>query len=175
MYEYFAFVDESTAKRYRLCIFSLPEKDAAKFREEFESLRLSGQRQIHMSKESDRRRKQVLDTLLRNSSWRALIVQSAHGARVDIQTRQQLFMVASMHPTWKKIKHLVVERSTHNYRDAKTLSWIRENTNNRFDYVFSNPKDQSGLWAADAIAWAYAKNGHWRAMVLHRVTVLTSP
>jgi hypothetical protein len=175
MYEYFAYVDESTAKRYRLCLVAIPTKSLTTIHSQLMSLVLPGQRQIHMSKESDRRRREILNAILNNPSWRAVVVQSAWNARIDNQTRQQLFLLAATQPIWQEIRHLVIERSTHNQRDARTLFWIREKISNRFDFVFSDPKDEAGLWVADILAWAYSKGGSWRTMTQTRIEVLTAP
>lgn len=175
MYEYFAFVDESTAKRYRLCLIAIPRKALAKTKEEIENLRLPGQRYIHMKNESDRRRKQILDVVLGIPSWRGLVAQSSHGRKIDVQTRQDLFILAASQPIWKEIRQLTVESSTDSARDAVTLKFIRDKISNRFSFRFCEPAEDSGLWIADIIVWAYAKGGIWRNAVLERVEVLTAP
>lgn len=63
MYEYFAFVDESIAKRYRLCLVAIPSGDLKATRTELQKLRLKGQSRIHMHSESPRRRKEILNAI----------------------------------------------------------------------------------------------------------------
>ena len=175
MYEYFAFIDESTAKRYRLCVIAIPRNALGKTKSEIENLRLPGQRYIHMKNESDRRRKQILDAVLRMPSWRGLIAQSSLGRKIDVQTRQDLFIIAASQPMWKEIRQLKVESSTDSARDAVTLKFIRDKIANGFTFRFCEPSEESGLWIADIVVWAYAKGGAWRSAVLDRVEVLTAP
>ena len=75
MTKYFAFVDENKEGIYRLGLVAIPDHAITEVRTAMKSLRLKGQRRIHMAKESDSRRKAIIDRILRLESWNCLIIE----------------------------------------------------------------------------------------------------
>ncbi|MFM6939319.1 MAG: hypothetical protein ACKOUD_01690 [Rhodoluna sp.] len=175
MKKYFAFVDETQEGRYRLCIISVNETHVYILRKTLKELRLSGQRRIHMSKESDRRKKLIIETLCGIDGWQAYVVASAPRRRVTPDTRQELFLLAAQHPFWSELNQVVIEDSNERVRDKKTLAWLVAHGQHRFSYRFEKPSHDAGLWAADIVGWAVAKGGSWKTPLAERLTVLTAP
>lgn len=175
MYQYFAFVDESTAKRYRLCLVAIPSGDLKATRTELRKLRLKGQTRIHMVKESDRRRIQILRAIQRIDSWKCLILQKDVYKSDYAAARKTLFLVAAVLPIWKTIKHITIEKSNEMARDKQLLTWIKNNIHKDMEFDFLRPSEDECLWLADVLAWAYAKGGEYRKMISDRVELINSP
>lgn len=175
MHKYFAYVDETQEGRYRLCIISVHEAALEAIRAHLKRLRMPGQGRIHMAKESNRRRKQILQAVTSLPGWTALVIESAPGRRVTIETRQELFLLAAQHPFWSNLDQVIVEDSNERTRDKRTLAWLNKHSSHQFEYRFEKPSQDAGLWVADIIGWATAKGGCWRTSFTDRLTVLTAP
>jgi hypothetical protein len=175
MTKYFAFVDENKEGTYRLGIVAVPDHSISEVRTALKSLRLKGQRRVHMSKESPSRRKVIIDSVLRLESWTCLIIESKTRDADDALIRQRLFLLAAQHPLWTQIDKLVVEDSTDSSRDRRTLAWLQKHSSHWFTYSFEKPHADPALWLADAILWAYSKGSIYRRMIAHRVEVLKGP
>ena len=175
MHKYFAYVDETQEGRYRLCIISVHEAALEAIRAHLKRLRMPGQGRIHMAKESNRRRKQILQAVTSLPGWTALVIESAPGRRVTIETRQELFLLAAQHPFWSNLDQVIVEDSNERTRDKRTLAWLNKHSSHQFEYRFEKPSQDAGLWVADIIGWATAKGGSWRTSFTDRLTVLTAP
>lgn len=175
MDNFYAFIDESRAGRYTLCLLRVQDYKVAELRKTMESLRKNGQSRVHMKQESDTRRREILGKLKSLSTWDALILESNKTTRISADTRQKLFLLMAQHPLWQKVNDLIVEDSTDRVRDKRTLAWLTKNSNHHFNYTFKKPAEDSGLWAVDAIVWAYAKGGSWRKSISDRVEKITAP
>jgi len=175
MNKYFAFIDESRNGRYTLCLLRVDSAKVSQLRKSMLALRKRGQTRFHMKQESDQRRREILSQLNSNGDWDALILQSNKASRVSPETRQKLFLLMAQHSKWQAVAELVVEDSTDNPRDRKTLTWLLNNGAHKFTYSFKKPSQDPGLWAADAVVWAYAKGGAWRDEVCDRVEHVVAP
>lgn len=175
MENFYAFIDESRSGRYTLCLLRVQDHKVIELRKTMESLRKHGQSRVHMKQESESRRREILSKLNSLSSWDALILESNKATRISAETRQKLFLLMAQHPLWQKVNDLIVEDSTDRVRDKRTLAWLTKNGNHHFNYAFKKPSEDSGLWAADAIVWAYAKGGSWRKTIIGRVERITAP
>ncbi len=171
----FAFIDESRNGRYTLCLLRVDSAKVSQLRKSMLALRKRGQTRFHMKQESDQRRREILSQLNSNGDWDALILQSNKASRVSPETRQKLFLLMAQHSKWQAVAELVVEDSTDNPRDRKTLTWLLNNGAHKFTYSFKKPSQDPGLWAADAVVWAYAKGGAWRDEVRDRVEHVVAP
>lgn len=175
MFEYFAFVDESIEKQYRLCLVAVPTSELNVTRKSLSTLRLKGQKRIHMSKESDARKVQILNHIQKMENWKCIILETKVSRLSNSEARQRLFFLASSHKLWKSITHLVIEDSTDRDRDQSTLTWIKNNSEHKIDFDFAKPSEDECLWLADALAWAYAKGGNWRKKIKSRVDLVAGP
>lgn len=175
MDNFYAFIDESRAGRYTLCLLRVQDHKVNDLRKTMETLRKKGQSRIHMKQESDSRRREIISNLNSLESWDALILESNKETRIFAATRQQLFLLMAQHPLWQHVNNLVVEDSTDRSRDKRTLTWLTKNGNHKFNFTIKKPTEDPGLWAADAIVWAYAKGGVWRKSIANRVEKITAP
>lgn len=175
MNKYFAFIDETQEGRYRLVVVAIPESDVASAKSTLETLRLRGQKRIHMAKESDRRRRQIITALSGIPSWEAYVIESAPRRRITRETRQELFLLAAQHPFWSNLNLVIVEDSNERERDKKVLAWLNRYGSHRFDYRFEKPSQDQGLWLPDIVGWAVAKGGSWKTQLGDRVTILVAP
>ena len=89
--------------------------------------------------------------------------------------RKMLFILASAHPLWSSIRHIVVEDSNESARDKSVLNWIKNQTGRKFDFEFAKASHDECLWIADALAWAYSRGGYFRKIVKARIEVIPSP
>ena len=175
MFEYFAFIDETTAMRYRLCLVAVPVENLSETRKAMQLLRLKGQSRIHMKKESDSRRRQILDQIFKIDSWECLILEAKTEGLTPSQARKELLLLASAHRIWPSIRHLVVEDSTQPDADKKMLTWLKNYSRHDWSFDICKPAAEECLWLADALGWAYAKGGNWRKGVQSRIQVVTGP
>lgn len=175
MDNFYAFIDESQAGRYRLCIAAVEQAHLKEIRASLQELRLPGQRRIHMAKESDRRRKNICKSILELTGWEAIVIESSPNKKITPETRQELFLLAAQHPLWEKIEVVIIEDSNERLRDKRTLAWLNKYGNHKFEYRFEKPSQESCLWLADVIAWSLAKGNHWKKMFTQRVQVISGP
>jgi hypothetical protein len=122
-------------------------------------LRMKGQRRIHFVRESDGRRRQILGTLVELGICAHLY--RVDGQRQDLARRLCLEAIvggavavgASM---------VVLERDDSCLkRDQQTLHNARAGLRQPLRYEHLESAAQPLLWAADALAWSYAKGGDW--------------
>ena len=175
MNKYFAFIDETQEGRYRLIVVAIPESDVASTKSVLETLRLRGQKRIHMAKESERRRRQILRVISGMVSWEAFVIESAPRRRITKETRQELFLLAAQHPFWANLDLVIVEDSNERERDKRVLAWLNRYGSHKFDYRFERPSHDQGLWLPDIIGWAVAKGGSWKTPIGDRLTILVAP
>ena len=175
MDNYFAFIDESRNGRYTLCLLRVESKNVASLRQSMNSLRMKGQNRIHMKQESESRRREILSALNAVTGWDALVLQSNKANRISPDTRQKLLLLMAQHPLWQGVAEVTIEDSTESPRDKKTLTWLLNNGAHEFRYAFKKPSQDPGLWAADALVWAFAKGGSWRAMISNRIQYVVAP
>ncbi len=175
MDNFYAFIDESQAGRYRLCIAAVKQTHLKDIRSSLQALRLPGQRRIHMAKESDRRRKNICNSILELLGWDAIVIESSPNKKITPETRQELFLLAAQHPLWEKIEVVIIEDSNERVRDKRTLAWLNKYGNHKFEYRFEKPSQEACLWLADVIAWSLAKGNQWKKIFAQRVQVISGP
>jgi len=175
MENFYAFIDESQAGRYRLCIAAVQQSHLRDTRSALQGLRLTGQRRIHMAKESDRRRKIICDVISDLAGWEAIVIESSPRKKITSETRQELFLLAAQHPLWEKIQVVIIEESNEKLRDKRTLAWLNKYGNHKFEYRFEKPSQEACLWLADVIAWSMSKGNRWKKLFTPRVEVISGP
>ena len=75
------FVDESKARGYRFALTTVDPQDMNAERTLVRDLLLKGQSHLHFTKESDGRRRKILDALARNSTARTTILTAPDGLK----------------------------------------------------------------------------------------------
>jgi hypothetical protein len=164
-----AFGDESKRNGYTLAVVLCPPDALDQVRGSLRCLLLRGQRRLHFKHESNARRKQIVDVLAA-SGIEAAVYQSA--SRRDAAGRHAVLghLVPGL-LGWGVAK-LVLERDE---------SIVRADRQRIHDLVSSHKAhgllqwdllaahEDPMLWAADAVAWCWAKGGPWRASVMPMV------
>lgn len=164
------FIDESTEGRYRICLVLMTDRQHANFIKLSLKLLLRGQSRFHMSKESPRRRKEILDRIV-EVSFSAYVFEIDNKALKPNTARSHLLIALGAHASWSSISKLIFDRSTSESLDTRVLQDLFQSTGHRLTFHHTQSSAEPGLWASDAILWAYAKGGDWRRQVMPRIKV----
>lgn len=163
------YVDETKAKGY-LVVAATGSYDGLQVAtRDLGSLLLPGQRSLHMKDEKEPRKRAIADRIVRlgNLGFRAVIYDAGRvGTERERRARclQALINDASDDPRAR----IVLDR------DETLLSWDRQTLleltsanglRDRISYAHINRHEEPLLIIPDAIAWCWAKGGHWRQRV----------
>ncbi|TXH17415.1 MAG: hypothetical protein E6R06_28860 [Mycobacterium sp.] len=167
------YVDETKERGYVMVASTHlgPEVDAV--RKELRSLVLRGQNRIHMAKESDSRRKAIIDTVIA-AGVTATVYDAGrrygddHASRAaclraivdDMGTGQPTLLVLEQDDTlvrWDR-QQLVELLHASGHRDTAR-------------YQHQRAKSELLLTIPDAIAWCWARGGEWRQRVNSVTTI----
>lgn len=140
------------------------------------ALLLRGQRRIHTSNESARRRRLLLDTIggLDHIRATALCFRRPAGVR-RVEARRMVLRSA----TQLVVRHRVVawtlddQDSAQLARDRATIAAALRQHGGATPLTYDHrPSDTDpALWAADAVCWAVGAGGHWRRRIDPVLTV----
>ena len=158
------FVDESKSRGLLLAAACVSHVDTAVARERMRSLLLPGQRRVHFTHEKDGRRRSILAELSQ-VGLSAFVVTTPKG--MDAWTaREQCLREIAGFAVRHQVQGITVER------DDSVASFDRRVLYNALhrdwpdiEYRHERAYDEPLLWAADAIAWSWAKGGVWRDRV----------
>lgn len=142
----------------------------SKFLKHSNQFLLKGQSRFHMSKESPRRRREILDRIL-EFPFTALIFEIDDKALKPNTARSHLLIAVGAHSSWSSISKLIFDRSTSESLDTRVLQDLFQSTSHRLAFLHTPSSAEPGLWVSDAILWAYAKGGDWRRKVLPHIKV----
>jgi hypothetical protein len=158
-----AFVDESVRSKYILCAATVPAASLDDVRRLARDLCLPGQRRWHFNSESDRRRRLILDTLVRRRDIRVLLYEG-RGRRPRVRAECLISLVTDLID--QGASRLVIESQDGQDRiDRQVLAEALRKASTDLGYCHSRPHQEPGLWLPDAFAWAYGTAGHWRRRV----------
>ncbi|GAB3576079.1 hypothetical protein GCM10027445_39550 [Amycolatopsis endophytica] len=160
-----AFADETKASGYLLTVAALLPADLAAARQVMRGLVMPGQRRIHFFKESDRRRKQILDVIAEVRPRIALYDSSGHHRRqqravcltallADLAARQARTLVLERDDAVLAEDRKVLYRLVRDLRCSETLQ-----------YRHHRAHEEPLLAIPDALAWCWQRGGHWRTRV----------
>ncbi len=164
------FLDENTEGRYRICLVLMTDYHHANFVKLSPRLLLRGQSRFHMSKESSRRRNEILDRIL-ESRFKAYIFEIDNKALKPNTARSHLLIALGAHASWSSITKLTFDRSTSESLDTRVLQDLFQSSGHRLVFRHTQSSAEPGLWVSDALLWAYAKGGDWRRKVMPNVKV----
>lgn len=165
------FVDESKSKDYLLAgAIILPDQDQ-QAKKDLRALLHPGQSRLHMKQERDSKRKQILQTIV------ALDIQ-VYIYRVpqktpQIEARRLCLEALSQEMLSQDMRILRLESDeSMNHRDRQVLSRYLKtlNATDKLRFEHLAPAADPLLWVPDAVAWAWAKGGHWKDSVKGIVT-----
>jgi len=157
------FVDESKSRGLLLAAALVPPDELARLRKLVDGLRLPRQRRIHFTAESDARRKIIL-TALADAHVQAIVYDAS--AHKDVKKARDTALSRLVDDVAKMgAQMLVIERDDQS--EASDRAIIRERAGqagcrDRLRYVHKRSHEECLLSIPDAVAWSWAKAGHWR-------------
>ncbi|WP_066042356.1 hypothetical protein [Herbiconiux solani] len=157
------FVDETKARSYLLVAAAIHPIDVPAARFLIRDLTLRGQPRLHMKKESDSRKRQILDGIVRLRPAATIYRARAHH-RTDLARREHCLRALVKECARSQRQTLVLERDeTLVSRDRQ---WLIEATrvSDARDLAYRHEAASSEplLAIPDAIAWAWARGGDWQ-------------
>jgi hypothetical protein len=166
-----AFSDESErADRLILAVVIASPGATRRIRTEMRRLLLPGQRRIHTSDESARRRRLLLDTIGQLDDLHAtalclrrpLGVGRVRGRRLVLQVATQLIVTEGV-VAWTLDDQDPAQLARDRATIAGALARLRAGTTLSYDH---RPNDSDPmLWVADAVCWGVGAGGHWRRRI----------
>ena len=164
------FVDESVRRDYVLSAVRVDPRDLSTARSYVRKLLLGGERRIHFSKESNRRRRELLARLSDHGFDVALYAAPAHYplARQRLLTQLVADVGAELH-------RLVLEsRDAGDVADQRHLIDLHRGGlfPDTATYEHLRPHEEPLLWVADALAWSYGAAGDWHRRIETMVTLV---
>jgi len=166
------FVDESKKGPYRLIAASTSSADLRQLRRSVTGLVRPGQRRLHMVKESPARRRLILDRL-QEAGFTATIYEAGGGHRTDVARRRACLSTLAAEAAVVAPVHLVIESAAGvDQRDKQHLIEVSRGLPDRahLTYQHAAASQELLLAAPDAIGWAWARGGDWRAQARPLVT-----
>jgi hypothetical protein len=166
------FVDETKEHGYLVTAAAVLTGDLAAARRVIRGLIMPRQRRIHFTKESDARRKQILDALGELALEVTIYDGSAHPRR-----RQREACLHSMVADLAAIdaRLLVIERDESVEELDRKLLYRRVRELGCADtlvYRHQRTHEEPLLVIPDAIAWCWYRGGHWRTRISPMVTAV---
>ena len=161
----FHFADESKAKTYLMAVAVIPGSQVSRVRADLMGLRIGGQAALHFKRESDRRRKVILASLI-EQGWKARIFRSEAPAEVDarIECLGDIVGFALQRSAQRLTVELDTSIAQSDHRNLYRLT-RHLGSDSLLTYALQPRHSEPGLWAADAIAWSYARGDHWRQRI----------
>lgn len=160
------FVDESKSRGLLLAAALVPPGDLAQTRKLVDSLRLPRQRRIHFTAESDARRKTILRALA-DVGTKVVIYDATSYS--NIKHARDAAMTRLVDDAIKiGTRILVIERDDQSEASDRAIIRARADQAGCRDtlrYVHKRAYEECLLSIPDAVAWSWAKGGHWRRHV----------
>ncbi|WP_281898242.1 hypothetical protein [Phytohabitans aurantiacus] len=160
-----AFTDETKERRYVMVAAILAPSHLSTARSAMRSLILPRQRRIHLHKESDARRKQILDAVVAFGT-RAIVYDGGRfggrykAARDACLARMVTDLVAL------GVERFVLETEEGTLKsDRRLISGLLRDAGSQLPFYHLLAKEECLLGVPDAIAWSWARGGHWRRRV----------
>ena len=158
MSELVAYIDESKSQKYVLVAVIFDSHLAPSARNQLKSLRMRGQRRLHMRKESAQR-KTVLVKLVSGLDCSILAVIS--GSKSDAAAREKCLRGLSKQLLNAGVLRIEIERDESFEKLDKSVlkSALALNQQREVTYRHLSGAEEPLLWVADIVAWAI-QNGH---------------
>jgi hypothetical protein len=155
------YLDESKAKNYVFIGILVQDGDAPRLRKRVAALKMPGQRSIHFVKESERRRRKLIQEFL-DLGFSAVRFES-HENNQKL-ARQECIRAIVKWAYLNQVKNLIFER------DESALvndeKWLKDEIQKNgglgtLGFLHLNRSDEPLLWVSDAIAWCDSRGGEW--------------
>jgi hypothetical protein len=166
------FADESKSKRYLFGVISIANSKVDDARKLVRSLTLPGQRSLHFSKESDRRRTRLLSAMLR-LEMQIFIIQTdmPDGPEGRAAALDGLMQLA----TGLGSSSLSIERddSSHNADQKRLKQGLADQKEISFRIQYRH--EEPMLWVADAVAWSFQRRDkHYTKLKAYGLRVVST-
>ncbi|MBX3093889.1 MAG: hypothetical protein KF680_05015 [Cryobacterium sp.] len=152
------FVDESKARSFLLVAVAVDSSHVDALRSSLRAMRMKGQTRLHFRKEQPARRRKILSELGRHP----LEITVLRSRATDEKTaRDHCIAELATAVRWQPSSTLVLEKDDSRERaDRLTLRTAFRNAASPTPRHHLLPtRNEPGLWAADAIAWALQRGG----------------
>lgn len=156
------FVDESKASGYVLVAVLVSASQITEVRKVLRSLQLPGQPRIHMKKESDSRKLQILSAI-RNLNVEIWIFQSRSQRLSELTLREKCLRELVSKLSNSKVSRMCLERdiTLERFDRQVIIESMREAEIREVLYWHESSVSEPLLSLPDAVAWAWAKGGKW--------------
>ena len=172
-----AFSDES--ERSGLVLFGVvlvSPGEVASARRSLRGLLLPGQRQVHMAKESARRKRAVLDAMARAQDLSAVVVRYRRPLGCDRPTARHLLLQAATGlvvgpgvTAWALDDQDPAQVARDRASIAHALAGVDHRLHPSYDH--RPARSEPLIWAADIVCWAVGVGGDWQGRLGSLVTV----
>ncbi len=167
-----AFADETKHRGYLIVAVVVPPEELASARRAVRALVLPGQRRLHMKDESDPRRRAIAAAIVA-SGVRATVYDAGLRHRNE-RERRAACLYALIHDCADRGDSFLVLEQDETLRswDSQCLIEFTRAVGCRDSLRYEHRHAASELLLAlpDAIAWSWAKGGHWRRRIQPVVT-----
>lgn len=158
------FVDESKQRDYLLVAAVVMPRELDSARRTVRGMVMPGQRRLHMKKESDARRKTIIEAIAVTGAS-ATIYNAGRPGRGELAAREACLRAVITDAAAAGRHMLVLEQDDSLVRwDQQHLVEITRDVGCRDSLRYEHRRAESELLLAlpDAIAWCWARGGHWR-------------
>jgi hypothetical protein len=165
-----AYSDESErANLMLLAVVLVPPAAVDDARTALRGLLLSGQRKLHTSDESDRRRRALLDTVARVEQLSAVVLRYRRPPGTNrVAARHALLVAATTVAVEAGVSAWTLDDlpPAQRDRDRDTIGHALQRLDAR-QLVYDHRRSHTEplLWAADAVCWAAGAGGDWRRRI----------
>lgn len=165
------FVDETKERGYLLAAAAVPSADIAAARQAVRTLILPRQRRIHFKSESDARRNKILDLITELDLGAVLYAATGHKDQIEARAASLTRLVEDLATT--NVERVVLERDDAAVKADRMLLFAAVRAAGltdqlRYDHLRAH--EDCLLAIPDALAWCWARGGHWRTKVQGIVT-----
>ncbi|GIH04746.1 hypothetical protein Rhe02_28130 [Rhizocola hellebori] len=161
-----SFIDESKRNSYLLAAALIAPAQLAKARRAIAALVMPGQRRIHFYSERDSRKSQIVTTIAELPLEVVLI--EASGAIHENAARGRCLHALIQDHIGRRVSRIVLERDESQVEADRRILRREIERHGLLDcvtYEHVRAHEEALLAIPDAIAWCWAKGGHWRVRV----------
>jgi hypothetical protein len=161
------FVDETKARDYIMVAAVVVPGDLRAIRRELNDLMLPGQRRLHMRAERDARKRALADTIA-SLPLSSTVYCAGRQYRTDLERRRACpeQLVRDLADQGRVQLTLELDETLLSAHRQQLIEVTRETgCADRLHYRHERAATEPLLALPDAIAWCYAKGGHWRGRV----------
>lgn len=172
-----AFSDESERSNLMvLGVVLIPPGAVDDGRARLRALLMAGERGLHTSDESQRRRRVLLDTVARTGELSAVVIRYRRPAGTDhIGARHLLLQAATGLVVGSGVSSWTLDNTdpAQRARDRASIAHALGGVDRRLrpDYDHRRSRTEPLLWAADAVCWAVSAGGDWQQRIAPILTV----